>query len=328
MAETSRRCFVISPIGEEGSDIREHADDVFDFIIEPAMKEIGIRAYRSDHNLSAGMITEQMFDSLLGDDVCIAILTFNNPNVFYELAVAQSAGRPTVILIENGNRLPFDLHDVRAIEYDFKPRALRDGVYARQVIEHIRSIEAAGWQTEVPFRRSLSPLGAAHKGMQLYDDIREFGGEERWLDLLTQTDTRFWTAGISMSRLAGRRFRNALIERASNGCDVRVMLMSRDNPVLSSLINEQVGSFTRVANIITEVDREMTALSRAHKGVLYKPIRSGCLHQQLILTDKFAAVRLHCYSRATSESPILWFARPSSQADVFDAEFDTHWANN
>ena len=33
-----RRCFVISPIGPEGSPVREHADDVDDFIIKPALK--------------------------------------------------------------------------------------------------------------------------------------------------------------------------------------------------------------------------------------------------------------------------------------------------
>src|SRR6185369_16571231 len=90
-----RRCFVISPIGAENSEIREHADDVFEFVIQPAMKELGIYAYRSDHNITVGKITEQMFDSILQEDICIAILTFHNPNVFYELAIAQSAARQT-----------------------------------------------------------------------------------------------------------------------------------------------------------------------------------------------------------------------------------------
>jgi len=43
---TSKRCFVISPIGEEGSDVRKHADDVFDYLIEPAMKECGISSQK------------------------------------------------------------------------------------------------------------------------------------------------------------------------------------------------------------------------------------------------------------------------------------------
>src|ERR1700733_6251718 len=140
MANTPRRCFIISPIGAEGSEIRDHADLVKEFIIDLAMSELGIYAYRSDHNLASGRITEQMFTSILSDDLCIAILTYHNPNVFYELAIAQSAGRPTVIMIEKGTVFPFDLHDVRRIEYDFNPRAIRDKVYVNQLIEQVRSI--------------------------------------------------------------------------------------------------------------------------------------------------------------------------------------------
>jgi len=45
-----KKCFVISPIGQSGSEVREHADDVFDFIIKPAMAEVGIAVYRADHD--------------------------------------------------------------------------------------------------------------------------------------------------------------------------------------------------------------------------------------------------------------------------------------
>ena len=56
-----RRCLLISPIGDEGSGVREHADDVFRLIIEPAVKKFNIEAVRSDHIHEAGEITEQMF---------------------------------------------------------------------------------------------------------------------------------------------------------------------------------------------------------------------------------------------------------------------------
>jgi hypothetical protein len=44
-----KQCFIISPIGQEDSDIRKHADDVFEYIIKPAMEEYEINAFRSDH---------------------------------------------------------------------------------------------------------------------------------------------------------------------------------------------------------------------------------------------------------------------------------------
>ena len=37
MTAARKRCFVISPIGAEGSPTRQHADDVYDFIIKPAL---------------------------------------------------------------------------------------------------------------------------------------------------------------------------------------------------------------------------------------------------------------------------------------------------
>ena len=68
---SSRRCFVISPIGADGSAVRQHADDVFDYIIKPAVTECGLVAHRSDHLLEPGKISEQMFKEIITGDCCI-----------------------------------------------------------------------------------------------------------------------------------------------------------------------------------------------------------------------------------------------------------------
>jgi hypothetical protein len=142
----NKRCFVISPIGDEGSGVREHADDVFRFIIEPAVKKFGIEAVRSDHLHETGEITEQMFREIIQSDLCVAVLTFLNPNVFYELAVAQAAARPVILLVEKGQKLPFDIQDFRTVNYALLPATkLIEGRYAKLVIEQIRSIEDQNW---------------------------------------------------------------------------------------------------------------------------------------------------------------------------------------
>src|SRR5947209_1134861 len=147
-----KRCFVISPIGQEGTPIREHADDVFDFIIKPAMDECGIKPVRSDQMHEPGKISDHMFRAILNEDLCIALLTGFNPNVFYELAVAQCAGRPVIIMAEKGHVLPFDIHDLRCVYYDFSPRPMSQGVYVKQIVGHVKSLEAAGWQAACPFQ--------------------------------------------------------------------------------------------------------------------------------------------------------------------------------
>jgi hypothetical protein len=96
------KCFVISPIGQPGSAAREHADDVYECIIRPALKEAEVDGQRADHVKDVGRITRQMYDEILTSDFCIAVLHGFNPNVFYELAVAHSAGIPVILLSEKG----------------------------------------------------------------------------------------------------------------------------------------------------------------------------------------------------------------------------------
>lgn len=147
VADKRRRCFVISPIGEEGSVVRAHADDVLEFIIKPALARCDVVAVRSDQMAESGTITEQMFREIVNADVCVVLLTGFNPNVFYELAVAQSAARPVVVLIEKGQPLPFDVKDMRCIQYEMVPISrLVKGTYADRVQEMLEEIKRQGWK--------------------------------------------------------------------------------------------------------------------------------------------------------------------------------------
>ena len=95
-----RKAFIISPIGEEGSKIRQHADDVFDFIIEPALESFNIELIRSDKIPETGKISNQIYNSIRTSELCVVVLKFDNPNVIYENSFAQCAVRPVIILFE------------------------------------------------------------------------------------------------------------------------------------------------------------------------------------------------------------------------------------
>jgi len=158
MSQT-RSCFIISPIGQAGSAVRNHADDVYRFIISPALEKFGITPERSDEISETGRITEQMFERIFHADVCVVVLTGLNPNVFYELAVAQCAARPTVLLAEKGQELPFDIKDLRCIEYQLEPISrLVDGYYVAAVQEQLEELTARNWSTPSLFEQfSFSP---------------------------------------------------------------------------------------------------------------------------------------------------------------------------
>ena len=114
-----KKCFVVSPIGETTSTTRVRADKVFRHVIQPAVTACGYATIvRSDMDPRPGMIGSQIINHLLDDDLVVADLTDHNPNVFYELAIRHAVQKPTVQIIQSGQRIPFDVSPMRTIELD------------------------------------------------------------------------------------------------------------------------------------------------------------------------------------------------------------------
>ena len=114
-----RECFVISPIGEDGSAERKRADDLLHALIRPTVLDHGFtRVHRADELGKPGMITRQIIDHIRSAQLVIADLADANPNVFYELAVRHATREPVVHLIAKGQEIPFDVAGFRTITYD------------------------------------------------------------------------------------------------------------------------------------------------------------------------------------------------------------------
>ena len=130
-----KKCFIICPIGEEKSEIRKTADESLEYIIQPACANKGYYAVRADKLSDNGMITQSIIENILTSDLAIVDLTGRNPNVFYELAIRHSYGLPTILITRDElSSLPFDIHNVRTIQYDLsasgadRARAAIEGV--------------------------------------------------------------------------------------------------------------------------------------------------------------------------------------------------------
>jgi tetratricopeptide (TPR) repeat protein len=113
-----KNCFVISPIGDSGSDIRKGADDLFELIITPALKPYDFKIIRADKVIGANIITNDIIHLVQNSELCIIDLTGSNPNVFYECGRRHETGKPFIQLIRSGEKLPFDVSGIRTIEYD------------------------------------------------------------------------------------------------------------------------------------------------------------------------------------------------------------------
>ena len=110
------RAFVIQQIGAKDSPERRRADEIFNYVIVPAVKDAGLDPYRADLDLTPGAITPKMLAELLSARVVIADLTGRNPNVFYELGITHSFACRLISIADSSKILPFDAKDERVIE--------------------------------------------------------------------------------------------------------------------------------------------------------------------------------------------------------------------
>ena len=114
----AKRAFVISPIGRHGSKPRQRANEVLSRFIEPAVQQRGYTSYRGDQLCTPGTVMRHVVESILDASLIVAYVATNNPNVFYELAIAHTLRKPVVIMAEPHEPLPFDIAGTRVIELD------------------------------------------------------------------------------------------------------------------------------------------------------------------------------------------------------------------
>jgi len=107
MPEIDKQCFVIGPIGDEGTPERIHADWLYQGIILPVFQKDlpDWTVERADKIATPGMITSQIINRLHDVALVIADLSFHNANAFYELSVRHKVGKPIIHMIRKGEKI-------------------------------------------------------------------------------------------------------------------------------------------------------------------------------------------------------------------------------
>ena len=158
-----KTCFVISPIGDEGTEEREHANEIYE-LIEDATRNLEYNCDRADKIDAPGKINTQVLERVVDSDLVIADLTRQNPNVFYELAVRHTHNKPTVQIIKNTDNIPFDLFDQRTVEISFDDYSSSKESRSK-IKEQIRAVESGDYgqnpvsaaEAQVQWRQSDNP---------------------------------------------------------------------------------------------------------------------------------------------------------------------------
>jgi hypothetical protein len=85
------------------------------------MPTFGLVCKRADDIKSNRAIMQDIWKSICEARIIIADMSNLNPNVMYELGIAHTIGKETILLYQKTNqelRFPFDLSHIRRIEYE------------------------------------------------------------------------------------------------------------------------------------------------------------------------------------------------------------------
>lgn len=92
-------------------------DAIYERLIGPALRDAGYEVERADSDLAQHNVMRGIVERIARADLIVAELTSRNPNVLYELGLAHGLGRPTVLIAQDIDEIPFDLRTYRAHAY-------------------------------------------------------------------------------------------------------------------------------------------------------------------------------------------------------------------
>ncbi|HVE69352.1 MAG TPA: hypothetical protein VNB64_12305 [Solirubrobacteraceae bacterium] len=161
LPKPENECFFITPIGEDGSEIRERADGVLSAVVKPAAEQVGLSTVRADHIAEPGQIPTQVIDHVLTAKGAVADLTGANPNVYWELAVRHTAQLPVVLIASESEKgkMPADLFSMRTIFFD--ETSLKSSSAARDDVAKHLSNAVTGGKVDSPVSTSINLMKLA-----------------------------------------------------------------------------------------------------------------------------------------------------------------------
>lgn len=107
------RCFVIQPFDGGKFDKR------FDDVLAPAITAADLEPYRVDRDPGVTIPIEDIQSGIESSRACLADITTDNPNVWFELGYAIASQREVVLICSDERKLPFpfDVHHRNIIKY-------------------------------------------------------------------------------------------------------------------------------------------------------------------------------------------------------------------
>jgi hypothetical protein len=155
------RCFVMQPF-DDGP-----FDDRYEDVFAPAIINAGLEPYRVDRDPNVTIPIDEIEEGIRNADVCLAEISLDKPNVWYELGFAIAAQKEVILVCIEDRRsaFPFDVQHRTIIRY--RTEAPRDfEIVKEKVTNRLKAILAKG--ASISKASELSPTVSV-QGLQNHE---------------------------------------------------------------------------------------------------------------------------------------------------------------
>jgi len=104
--------FIVMPFGQPWSD------DVYTKFFKPGITDAGFVESRGDSIVRVGDLSTNVWTRITQAGVIVAEVSVPNPNVYYEIGLADALGKPVFLFKQRDVTLPADFGGIHYYEYD------------------------------------------------------------------------------------------------------------------------------------------------------------------------------------------------------------------
>lgn len=104
----------------------ENLKPIYQGHIQPVVEKLNLSVKRGDDFFSGKQIMDEVWSAIFYSKLCIVDCTSRNANVFYELGIAHTLGRKTILIAQSMEDIPFDIQHRRVIVYEPTPLGMKD----------------------------------------------------------------------------------------------------------------------------------------------------------------------------------------------------------
>jgi hypothetical protein len=121
--------FVVMPFSEPWSN------DVFEKMFKPGIEDAKFNVSRGDSIVRVGDLSTNVWRSITQAGIIVAEVSVHNPNVYYEIGLADALGKPVFLFKQESTKLPADFGGVHYYTYDLNDLSAGRGKLANELMK-------------------------------------------------------------------------------------------------------------------------------------------------------------------------------------------------